>query len=148
MKNNIYIAFKAIIMRDDKILIIKRSSKEDCFKNQWDIPGGKFNFGENPSDCLKREVFEETNIEIYDDFQPVRVWTFFKDNGRTQVVGITFLCRYKSGKIRISKEHTDFKWINPSEIDAYDIHDGIKEDVRVAMRLKSYLINKQEISGL
>ncbi len=132
----IYPALKAIIMKADKMLIIKRSSKEDHFKNQWDIPGGKFDFGENPLDCLKREVFEETNIKIYDDFQPARVWTFFKNNGKTQVVGVTVLCKYKSGKIKLGEEHTDFKWINPSEIGVYNIHDGIKEDVKSAMKLK------------
>lgn len=38
--SNIYTALKAIVMKNGKILILKRSGKEDCFKDQWDLPGG------------------------------------------------------------------------------------------------------------
>jgi len=131
----IYPALKAIVAKEGKILIIKRGPDEDCSKNEWDIPGGKFDFGETPLKCLKREVKEETNLEIYDDFQPVRVWSFFKNNGKTQVIGITVLCKHKYGEVKLSDEHTDFKWINPSEIGEYNIHDGIEEDVKATIKL-------------
>ena len=42
----IHLALKAIIEKDGKILIIKRSEKEDYFKGIWDLPGGKIKFGE------------------------------------------------------------------------------------------------------
>jgi hypothetical protein len=45
------------------------------------------------------------------------------------------LCKYKSGKVKLSKEHEDFKWINPKDIEKYDIHSGIKKDVKEAMSL-------------
>ena len=54
----IHLALKAIIEKDGKILIIKRSEKEDYFKGIWDLPGGKISFGEEPYESLKREVKE------------------------------------------------------------------------------------------
>jgi len=121
-----YVALKALIVKNGKILIIKRSSKEDVFANEWDLPGGKLKFGENPVNGLKREVFEETGLKIK-IVKPISVWTFFKNSGKTQVIGITFLARVISGKIRLGKEHTDFKWILPKEIDKYKIHEEIKK---------------------
>jgi len=130
----IYPALKAIIVKDRKILILKRAKEEDCFKEMWDIPGGKINFGEMPEDALKREVKEETGLEI-EIIKPIRVWSFFKNNGKTQVVGVTMLCKYKRGKVRLSKEHTEFKWISPEEIEDYEIHEGIKKDVKLCFNI-------------
>lgn len=127
----IYPATKAVIEKDGKILILKRSCDEDCFKEEWDIPGGGMKFGKFPEESLNREIREETGIEA-DIIKPLRVWTFFKNNNQTQVVGITLLCKYKSGEVKLSAEHTDFKWIKPEEIEKYNIHEGIKKDVKVA----------------
>ncbi len=73
----VYLALKALIIKNGKILIIKRTSKEDCFKGQWDIPGGGIKFGEDPIEGLKREVKEEAGIDIC-VIKPIRIWTFFQ----------------------------------------------------------------------
>ena len=125
----IYPALKAIIVKNGKILILKRTKEEDYFKEMWDIPGGRINFGEMPEKALKREVKEETGLEI-EVVKPVRVWSFFKNKEKTQVVGITMLCKYKSGEVKLSEEHRKFKWINPKEIESYNVHEGIKKDIK------------------
>jgi len=125
--NTIYPAMKAIILKNGKVLIMKRSMKEDHAQVLWDIPGGKIDFGEDPIDCLNREVMEESGIKI-EIIKLLRVWSFLKDS-KTQIIGITMLCKYKSGEVKISEEHTEFKWIKPEEIDNYDALDGVKEDV-------------------
>ena len=125
----VYVAVKAVIFKDKEILIIKRSSNEDVYAEEWDIPGGKIGFGEYPIESLKREVKEEANIEI-DVNNPLDVWTFFKNENNVQVIGITFLCNFVSGDVKLGEEHTDFKWISPDEIDNYKIHEGIKNTVK------------------
>jgi 8-oxo-dGTP diphosphatase len=125
----IYVALNALIIIYGKFLIIKISSKEDVYKNEWDLPGGKLKFGENPVNGLKREVFEETDLNIK-IVKPISVWTFFKNSGKTQAIGITFLAKVISGKIRLGKEHTDFKWILPEEINKYKIHEEIKKLIK------------------
>jgi 8-oxo-dGTP diphosphatase len=130
----IQLALKAIIEKDGKILIIKRSEKERFFKGIWDLPGGKIRFGEEPNESLKREVREETNLEI-EIIKPVRVWTAFK-NESIQLLGITMLCKYKSGKVKLSKEHIAYEWIEPKEIFNYNTHEGIKKDIKEVFNLK------------
>ena len=124
--NETYVALKALIVKDRKYLIIKRSPEEDVFAEEWDLPGGKVNFGELPLDALKREVEEETGIGV-NVIRPVDVWSFFKNDGKTQVVGITFLCNYAGGGFALREEHTNFKWISKEEIAKYKVHKGIKD---------------------
>lgn len=126
----IYPALKAMIEKDGKFLILKRSQNEDIYKEAWDIPGGGIVFGENPLDALKREVKEECGIDI-DIIKPLRIWTFYKNSGKTQIFGVTVLCKYKSGKIFLSSEHTDFKWISLNEINNFKVHEGIKMDFKI-----------------
>jgi len=129
MKREMYVATKALIKKNGRILIIKRTSKEDVFANEWDFPGGKLKFGEHPINGVKREVFEETGLKIK-VIKPLDVWTFFKNNKKIQVIGITFFAKAVSDKIRLGKEHTEYKWILPKEIDKYPVHKGIKNLVK------------------
>lgn len=129
MTNEVYVATKAVIVKDSKILIIKRSGEEDVYADEWDLPGGKLNFGEEPIKGLEREVFEETGIKI-EVIKPIDVWTFFKNNGNTQVIGITFLTKPKTDKITLSEEHTGYKWVSLDEIKNYKIHEGIKKTIK------------------
>lgn len=126
-----YSGLKAVIVKDGKFLILKRSGKDEFRANEWDIPGGGMKFGEKPEECLKREVKEECGLNV-DIVKPLRIWTFFKNSGRTQVFAVTVLCKYKSGKVKLSKEHSDFKWIKPDEIKNLKIHKGIKNDFEAA----------------
>ena len=52
------VSVKAIIIDDNKVLCLKNE------RNEWDFPGGKINFNEDVEQCLKREVKEETNLDI------------------------------------------------------------------------------------
>ena len=88
----VYVAVKAVVLKDNRFLIIKRGTNEDVYAEQWDIPGGKVDFGENPTEALKREVMEETGIKV-EIIKPLDVWTFFKDGGDTQVIGCCLLTK-------------------------------------------------------
>ena len=52
----------AIFNRNSQILLIKR--RNPPFQGKWSRPGGKLNFGESVFQCGKREVFEETGLEV------------------------------------------------------------------------------------
>ena len=53
----------AILINDGKILIAKRGQR-DKLPNKWEFPGGKVEEGETPEECLKREMYEEFQIEV------------------------------------------------------------------------------------
>ncbi len=127
MANKFCIVVKALILNGNKILIIRRGNAEEFRSGEWDLPGGKLSFGESPIESIQRETFEETGLDI-EIIKPLDTWTFFRDE--EQVIGITFLAKPTSNNISIGKEHTEYKWIHPEEIDKYPVHEGIKKVIK------------------
>ncbi len=108
------LAVKGIIRRDDgKILVLKRSAKDDHKPGVWETVGGGMDREETPQAGLQREILEETGLTV-DVREPFTVFTFRKDTGEFKV-GITFLCEYLGGEVVLSDEHTDHRWIDPKE---------------------------------
>ena len=56
------------IEKDSCYLMLHRTKKEnDLNKDKWIGIGGKFEQGESPYDCVKREVFEETGLLLNEE---------------------------------------------------------------------------------
>ena len=113
----IIVAVKGILIKNNKILIVKRSENDETGAGTWEIIGGKLTFGETLENALQREFKEEAGI----DAVPVKLLyttTFFTSWTR-QVVLIAYLCESKSEEITISSEHSDYKWADMTELKHY-----------------------------
>ncbi|MCX6706570.1 MAG: NUDIX domain-containing protein [Candidatus Woesearchaeota archaeon] len=101
-------AVKSFIVNDKReLLLIKRSEKE-YYGSVWEIPGGRLEKGEDAFAGLKREVKEETGIEI-EILNPLKVHNFTrKDSQRIRIT--TFLCMPISESVALSSEHTEYYW--------------------------------------
>ena len=53
-----------IFINQDKSILLAQRSAEKSFPSQWEFPGGKIEEGENSESALRRELFEELNIEV------------------------------------------------------------------------------------
>ena len=53
-----------ILINHDKSILLAQRSAEKSFPLQWEFPGGKIDEGENSESALRRELFEEINIEV------------------------------------------------------------------------------------
>lgn len=108
------IAVKGIIRREGgDILIVKRTEHDLFMPNIWETVGGGMDESDlTPQEALKREVMEETGLEIKVR-EPFNVFTFTNNEGEMKV-GITFVCDYIGGEMALSEEHSEFAWINPS----------------------------------
>lgn len=103
------LAAKAFIVKDGKLLLVKRASDEIQKPNIWEIPGGRLEIGEDPVSGLKREIKEEAGIDI-EVLHPFSVRHFTRVDGQT-VTLLIFLCKALNDNIKISKEHSDFEWV-------------------------------------
>ena len=108
-----YLTVKGIVERDGKILVLKRSALDDHLPEVWETPGGGVDKEESPQEAFKREILEETGLVVTIG-RPFNVFTFRKDTGEFKV-GITFLCKYESGEVKLSEEHSEYRFIKPSE---------------------------------
>lgn len=108
-----FLAVKGIIRKDGKILVLKRSEKDDHKPGVWETVGGGMDKEESPQDALAREISEETGL-VVSVGSPFNIFTFKKDTGEFKV-GITFLCEYVSGEVVLSEEHAEYRWIEPRE---------------------------------
>ncbi len=46
------------------VMMFRNARKDDMHYGKWNAPGGKFELGESPEDCVIREVYEETDLTI------------------------------------------------------------------------------------
>jgi len=107
---NFRLAAKSFIIKEGKLLVLKRRPNDVQKPNMWEIPGGRLKLGENPFDGIKRETKEETGVDI-NVLHPLSVKHFERDDGQT-ITLLIFLCKALNDEIKLSEEHTDFKWIN------------------------------------
>lgn len=107
------IAVKAIIIQNEKVLLLKRRRDDVHNPDGWDIPGGRLDIGEDPFDGLKREAREEVSLDIQ-VVMPIHVNSFTRDDHQ-RVTRIIFLCELASQEIVLSEEHEEFKWSDLSD---------------------------------
>ncbi len=124
------IGVKAIIEKNGKILVIRRSSKYEHLTDAWDIPGGRLEFGEEPEAGLRRELQEETGLELDKIKQILDASTVFK-NEEKQIVRITYLCTVKetNQSEKISDEHTSLEWVPRENLKALEFKDIVLKKV-------------------
>lgn len=64
------VSARALLRRADEVLLARVSSSSATAPGVWTLPGGGVDHGEHPEESLRREVYEETGLEI--DVGPVR----------------------------------------------------------------------------
>jgi len=121
----------AVVFKDDKVLVSRRSWDELHEPGKWTIPGGKvertkgdvFNILEK---TLKREVKEETGVEIHDDVKLIMNNTFIRSTGQ-HVIALVFKCEYKSGAPTPLDDTIECKWASLHEVKSMDFAPNVKK---------------------
>ena len=131
-KQKYSVLVNAIVVKDNEILLCQRSMEEEHVHGKWCPPGGKLEETNRVVEALqktaKREVFEETNVEVEDEMRLLINNTFRHDEDDLLVLAVVFMCRYKSGEAKPMEDTIDVKWIAEDEIESVQFtHPSVKE---------------------
>ena len=97
----------AIILNDmNQVLLIQKHGKD-----YWERPGGKISYGEHAIKALKREILEETNINIK-ILGPATITETIESN--KHFIVINYMTKYVSGKVKIREpeKHSNLQWFD------------------------------------
>ena len=113
------------IEKNGAYLMMHRTKKiNDENHNKWVGIGGKFEFGETPYDCARREILEETGL-VPDTLFYRGIITFVSDRYGTEYMHL-FTCNSFSGALKENCNEGELVWINKKEIYELPIWEGDK----------------------
>lgn len=142
-----YVNARAIIERNSsvgtEIIVQFRTKKgEECYE----LPGGRINLFESFFDALKREVKEETGLDIVEAsgqdtyiktdsessftvecFRPYAVYQTLK--GPFDSLGVYFKCNSTGNILSVGDDTKDIKWINIDNLKELLCEKGMFSDV-------------------
>lgn len=121
----------AVIVSGGRALLVRRDTEP--LRGEWSVPGGMLELGETLRDGVRREVLEETGLEV----EPGEVLdvfdSIFTDGlGRTQYhyVLIDYLCRPVSGEAHPGSDVSDVRWVSANALSAMGLRESIEQVVR------------------
>ncbi|TRX66326.1 NUDIX domain-containing protein [Carboxylicivirga sp. M1479] len=129
---NYIVGVGAIVLKDDRLLVIK-----DRFSPGFKLPGGHIDKDEMIKDAVKREVKEETGIDV--EFESIRNLGHFR-NGQFGESNLYIVCTAKALSETISIQDADeileAKWMNVHKFLSLDEVNNYNKSV-----VKAYLEN-------
>lgn len=138
-----YVSATAIIIKEGKYLITKRSKNLKAFPGMWTVPGGKLEvseYKEKPKDTsqhwynilekvARREVLEETGLEIK-NIKYLTSMTFIRPDGVPGLI-VSLFADYASGDVNLSDELDEHAWVSLEEAKNYPLIEGIYEELEM-----------------
>lgn len=119
----------ALIKKDGKVLIARRSTGDDTVIDKWEFPGGKVEPCEKEEEAIEREIKEEFDLEIQaEKFLVNNIYKY-----PNKVVNLKlYSCNYVSGEFHLH-DHSEYVWVLPEALLDYDLAPA---DVRLAIFVK------------
>jgi 8-oxo-dGTP pyrophosphatase MutT (NUDIX family) len=107
--------------RGDEILLLKRAAGS-ALAGQWFLPGGAVEHGELPEEGARRELLEESGLEIDGELELVGaypMWVYGAD-----CLQLSYRGAIRDGEVAVSHEHDGARWVDP-----VDLRAGLTDDI-------------------
>ena len=115
----------ALIIESGRILLVERG--KNPLKGWWSLPGGLLEVGELLTDAVRREVLEETGLEV----EPVSLHEIFERilrdaDGRPEYHYVLhdYLCRVTGGSLQASSDASRAVWIPAADLGDFKVTEG------------------------
>lgn len=116
----------AIIFNPEGKILLCKSHK---WGNKYVIPGGHIELGERMEDALKREILEETGLDIYDIKLISLKESVYSDTFHEgkHFIFIDYMCKTDSSNVILNDEAEEYIWADLKKIEHYDLGGFMKE---------------------
>jgi ADP-ribose pyrophosphatase YjhB (NUDIX family) len=125
----------ALILKRDRILMAQRG--KEPLKGSWSLPGGALETGESLADGVRREVREETGLDI----RPLGVLEIFERIMRDasgapeyHYVLIDYMCRIVGGTLAPGDDVCAVEWVRRRDLPKIEITEGTLAVIEKAFR--------------
>lgn len=126
----------ALIFDDlGRILMVQRGGEP--LRGWWSLPGGVLETGETLAEGIRREVREETGLDV----EPVSTFEIFEriirdDHGRAEYhyVLVDYVCRIRGGVLAAGDDCAQVRWTEQDELQGMQITEGTLEVIERAYR--------------
>jgi len=120
-----FLGVGALVFERDKLLIVERAGEP--FKGYWSLPGGILETGEKLDQGVRREVLEETGLEV----EPLSVFEIFEriipdaaGQPEYHYVVIDYWCRPIGGSLTAASDVSRVAWVTEQDLRDYRLTDG------------------------
>lgn len=128
--NSLIPASNLLVVNDEGAILLQR--RRDT--GQWALPGGAQDIGESAAECAVRECLEETGIlaevtgllGVYSNPHHIVAYT---DGEIRQQFEVAYIGRPIEGEPTINDEADGVRWVMPSDLDGYDIHESMRQQL-------------------
>ena len=112
-----------VVIRGSDVLLVRRAHAPR--KGEWSLPGGHVELGESLTEAVRREVLEETGVEV--EVGPVveafdRVHRDEAGLVRYHFVIVDFLCHAVGGALRPGDDAADARWVARTAVGALGVN--------------------------
>lgn len=107
MSKNVRVGVGVVILRDNKLLLGKRIGAHGA--ETWATPGGHLELGESIEECAKREVLEETGLEVSNVQHLAFTNDIFSQEDKHYVT-LFVVASYDEGEAEIKEPNKCLEW--------------------------------------
>lgn len=116
------VSVKGVVVRSGQVLLLHNE------RDEWELPGGKLDLGEDPRACVAREIAEEVGWEVAVD-RALDAWQYHIREG-VDVLIVTYGCHLKTDtEPVISNEHNAIGLFTEADLTKLRMPAGYKQSV-------------------
>ncbi len=125
----------ALIFSPEGKLFLMKSHK---WRGHYCIPGGHIELGERIVDAVKREVKEETNLDVYGlEFVCFQEFVYDEDFWRPRhFIFLDFACRTDATEVRLNDEAEEYVWVTLDEVFTPPVERYTANTIRAYLAMK------------